>query len=38
MILSEHAREAMSEEGIAEEEVRQCLEHGELIRRKFISS
>lgn len=38
MILSYHAREAMSEDGIAEEEVRQCLEHGELVTsRRFAS-
>jgi hypothetical protein len=31
MILSDHAKEEMLKDGISEEEVRQCLEHGELI-------
>lgn len=36
MIISEHARKAMADSDIIEEEVRQCLNHGELIIQQLV--
>jgi hypothetical protein len=36
MILSDHARDEMRQAGITEEEVAQCLEHGELHRHIIV--
>lgn len=37
MILSDHASEEMVKEGISEQEVRECLEHGELEIKQIVS-
>ena len=34
--ISEHAEKAMSDDGITEDEVRNCLEHGELEIKQFV--
>ena len=34
--LSEHARKAMADDEIAEEDIRACLEHGELEIKQLI--
>ena len=36
MIISDHARKEMEQSGISEEEVQQCLKHGELEIRQVI--
>ena len=36
MITTEHARAAMEEHGISEEEIKACIDHGELIIKQFI--
>lgn len=38
MILSDHAKEEMQHSNISEEEVRQCLEYGELIIKQLINN
>ena len=35
--ISEHAEKAMSDGGITEDEVRSCLEHGELEIKQFVN-
>ena len=37
MILSDHAREEMLKDGISEEDVRQCLEHGRVIIENCVN-
>ena len=37
MILSEHAKEEMLADGISEEEVRQCIEHGTKIIKDCVN-
>ncbi len=37
VVLSEHAREEMASEGITEEEVYWCLEHGEPEIKQFVN-
>ena len=37
MILSEHAKEEMLKDGITEEEVKQCLEHGTEIMKNCVN-
>ncbi len=36
MIISDHARDEMSQSDISEEEVQQCLEHGELEIKQIV--
>ena len=36
MIISDHARKEMEQSGISEEEVQQCLKHGELEIRQVV--
>jgi hypothetical protein len=36
MIISDHARDEMQQAGISEDEVIQCLAHGELHRRIIV--
>lgn len=36
MIISDHARKEMEQSGICEEEVQQCLKHGELEIRQVV--
>lgn len=36
MIITEHAREEMAQDDISEDEVVQCLQHGELHRRILV--
>jgi len=36
MIISDHAHEEMQNSGITEDEVRQCLDHGDLEITQFI--
>ncbi len=35
--ISEHAREAMEDDGISEEEISACLEHGETEIKEYIN-
>lgn len=36
MIISDHARDEMAKEGITEQNVRGCLEHGELEIKQIV--
>ena len=36
MIISDHARKEMEQSGISEEEISQCLKHGELEIREVV--
>jgi len=35
--ISDHAKAAMGEDGISEEEIKECLEHGELEIKQLVN-
>ncbi len=37
IVISDHARKAMDDDGITEEELTSCLEHGQLEIKQFVS-